>query len=87
VADAVAEGLISRSSAGQSEGAPAAEPMPEWEAEMLGAEAVVEATDPQAAALAAAAEAPVAEAEPAAASEPAVETVPAAAEETAPEAE
>jgi small subunit ribosomal protein S2 len=94
VADAVAEGLISRSSAGQSEGAPAAEPMPEWEAEMLGAEAAVEATDPQAEALAAAAEAPVAEAaeavvetEPAAASEPIAETEPAAAEETAPAAE
>ncbi|WP_028708256.1 30S ribosomal protein S2 [Propionicicella superfundia] len=67
VADAVAEGLISRSSGGQPEGAPEAEPMPEWEREMLGADAapaaddaaVVEATDPQGAALADAAGEPV----------------------------
>jgi small subunit ribosomal protein S2 len=43
VADAVAEGLIARSSGGTSDGGAAAEPMPEWEREMLGAEAGLEA--------------------------------------------
>lgn len=38
VADAVAEGLISRSAGAQAEGATEPEPMPEWEREMLGAE-------------------------------------------------
>ena len=54
VADAVADGLIRRSAGTPTEGAPEAEPMPEWEREMLGADA------PEAGEAAAAAGEPVA---------------------------
>lgn len=54
IADAAAEGLIERSSGNTGEQVQA-EPMPDWERELLGAEVAVEATDAQAAELAEAA--------------------------------
>ncbi|MBB1515806.1 30S ribosomal protein S2 [Tessaracoccus sp. MC1679] len=81
IADAVAEGLIERS-AGRSGEQVAAEPMPDWELELLGAEATpAEAPVVEAEAPVVEAEAPVAEAEVAA---PAVEEAPAVEAEAAP---
>ena len=57
IADAVAEGLVARSQRGQAGDQPVAEPMPEWERELLGA------AEAPAAAEEAATEAPVADAE------------------------
>ena len=76
IADAVAEGLIERS-AGKSGDEGQAEPMPDWERELLGAdqapaevaEVAEEATDAQAAELTEAVEAPAAEAPAAEATE------------------
>jgi len=51
IADAVADGLMSRSSAGQTGEEVAVEPMPEWERELLGAaEVEAPAADPEVAA-------------------------------------
>ncbi|SHJ35364.1 small subunit ribosomal protein S2 [Tessaracoccus bendigoensis DSM 12906] len=61
IADAIAEGLIDRSS-GRTGEQTESEPMPDWERELLGAEIVTEATDAQAEQLAeAAAETPAVE--------------------------
>jgi small subunit ribosomal protein S2 len=79
IADAVADGLLSRS-AGEATTAAAAEPMAEWEKELLNA-----GSEAPAATEAPAAEAPAAEAEaPAAVETPAAEAEAAAAETAAP---
>jgi len=89
VADAVAEGLIARSGAKEgteagAEGA-AAEPLAEWERELLGGEAAPAATAEEAVPTAPA-EASAAEAAPAATAEEAAPTAPAEADAPAPAA-
>ncbi|HEX2856761.1 MAG TPA: 30S ribosomal protein S2 [Propionibacteriaceae bacterium] len=80
IADAAADGLMSRSGQGGAEVGTEAEPMPDWERELLSggqeeAPAAVEADDAQGAELAAAVEdAPAGDSEPAADSEPAGDT-------------
>jgi len=87
LADAVADGLMARSGGQSGEEQSAAEPMPDWERELLGQSGEsVEKTDPQAAGLAEAAGEPAPSAE--AAATPAAETPAApAAEAAAPVAE
>lgn len=85
VADAVAEGLIARSNKQSGNTEAAAEPMAEWERELL--EAKPEETEAPAAEAAPAEEAaPAAEEAPAAEAAPAAEEAPAAEAEAAPEA-
>ena len=86
IADAVADGLMSRSAVAQTGEEAVSEPMPEWERELLGkAEAAPAETAEEAEPVAA--EEPAVEAEPVVADEPVVEaTEPVAAEEPAVEA-